>query len=79
MLVLAQFAEAFPAMLAGTTLSELFVRLKQDHEAHVLAGAELARAAEIPGTPVLIAGGVLVMGYGPDAWLKALDKRAVCR
>lgn len=79
MLVLAQFVEAFPAMLAGTTLSELFVRLKQDHEAHVLAGAELARAAEIPGTPVLIAGGTLVMGYGPDAWLKALGEAGVCK
>ncbi|ADU63596.1 MAG: hypothetical protein KUA35_16675 [Pseudodesulfovibrio sp.] len=79
MLVLAQFAEAFPAMLSGTTLPELFDRLKQDHEAHVLAGAELARTAEIPGTPVLIAGGVLVMGYGPDAWLKALGEAGVCK
>jgi hypothetical protein len=68
MLVLAQFAEAFPAMLADTTLPDLFVRLKQDHEAHVLAGA-----------PVLIAGGVLVMGYGPDAWLKALGQAGVCK
>ena len=40
---------------------------------------ELARAAEIPGTPVLIAGGVLVMGYGPDAWLKALGEAGVCK
>jgi hypothetical protein len=65
-------------MLEGTTLPELFVRLRRDHEAHVLAGAHLARAAAIPGTPVLIAGRTLVMGYGPDAWLEALGEARAC-
>jgi hypothetical protein len=78
MLVLAQFTAAFPHMLEGTTLPELFVRLRRDHEAHVLAGAELARAAAIPGTPVLVAGRTLVMGYGPDAWLEALGEATMC-
>jgi hypothetical protein len=78
MLILAQFTEAFPAMLKRTTLSDLFDRLKRDHEAHVLAEAALARAANVPGTPVLIAGPEVVIGYGPDEWLEAIGRKGVC-
>jgi hypothetical protein len=78
MLVLVQFTQAFPSLIEGTTLSDLFDRLKRDHEAHVLAGADLARAAAIPGTPVLIAGSNVVVGYGPDAWLEAIGKKQLC-
>ncbi|MFH1915621.1 MAG: hypothetical protein ABIK45_15260 [Pseudomonadota bacterium] len=78
MLILSQFTAAFPKMLEGTTLPELFVRLGNEHGPRVAAGAELARAAEIPGTPILIAGSTIVMGYGPDEWLKALGQAQVC-
>jgi len=76
--VLVQFVAAFPDMLDGTNLDELHTRLEKDHSRHVLKSAELARAAKMPGTPVLIAGQNVVVGYGPDAWLKALEKNAIC-
>lgn len=78
MLVLAQFTEAFPEMLGGVKIEELYVRLQKDHAAHVEESAMLARAASIPGTPVLVAGGKLLVGFGPGPWLDALDAKAVC-
>jgi len=78
MLVLAQFTAVFPEMLEGTTLSELFVRLGREHGPRVAAGAELARDAQLPGTPILIAGSTILMGYGPEAWIKALKEARAC-
>ncbi|MUM76372.1 hypothetical protein GKC30_01845 [Pseudodesulfovibrio sp. F-1] len=78
MLILAQFTAAFPDMLEGTTLPDLFLRLAKEHGPRVAAGAELARAAQLPGTPILIAGDTIVMGYGPEAWLEALAAKSVC-
>lgn len=78
-IMLAQFTSAFPDMLEGTNLSDLYDRLKADHEAHVIRGAELARAAELPGTPVLIAGKTVVVGYGPGKWLETLDENKICQ
>lgn len=78
MLILFQFTEAFPGLLQGTTLPELADRLKRDHEQHVLDGAALAYAAELPGTPTLVAGQTVLMGYGAGPWLKALDTERNC-
>jgi len=77
-IVLAQFVEAFPYMLEGTTMPELYVRLERYRKAHVLKSAELADAAHLPGTPILIAGKTMVVGYGPDAWFQALGKNEIC-
>ena len=78
MTVLAQFVAAFPYLMDGTTMPELFVRLQKECSAHVLKTAELSRAAKLPGTPILVAGRVIVIGYGPDTWIEALDKNQVC-
>jgi len=78
MLVLAQFTEAFPRLLDDVKLEELYVRLQKDHAAHVEESAMLAHAAELPGTPVLVAGEQLLLGFGPGPWLDALDAKALC-
>lgn len=78
MLVLAQFAEEFPELLDNTNLEELYVRMQRDHEAHVLESAAMSREAELPGTPTLIAGKSVLVGFGPAPWLDALDKKNVC-
>lgn len=78
MLVLLQFTEKFPELLDGTTIEELYVRLQKDHEAHVLESAALSRAAKIPGTPILVAGDEVLMGFGPGPWLDAMDAKKVC-
>ena len=78
MLVLAQFVAVFPHLLKDTTLPELFVRLQTERDPHLLEGAALARAADLPGTPVLIAGKRILMGYGPDSWVKALEMKEMC-
>ncbi|TDT92283.1 DsbA family protein [Pseudodesulfovibrio indicus] len=77
--VLMQFTEEFPSLLANTTLPKLFVKLGRTHRERVLKGASLAKAAGLPGTPVLLAGENIVMGYGPQHWLTALDKKAICK
>lgn len=79
MLVLVQFTKRFPELLEGTTLEDLYLRLQDAHETHVVMGAEMARDAELPGTPVLIAGQMVLMGYGPGPWLKALDAKKICK
>lgn len=78
MIVLLQFTEKFPALLDNTTLEELFVRLQKDHEEHVLESAHLARGANLPGTPILIAGDRVVLGFGPGPWLKTLEEAKMC-
>lgn len=77
--IFSQFVVAFPAMLDGTTPDALYARLEKDHSEHVLKSAMLAKAANMPGTPVLIAGQTVVVGYGPDAWLTALEKAGPCQ
>ena len=79
MIILSQFAEEFPYLIEGTTLPELSVRLERDHGAHVLKCAELARAAGLPGTPVLVAGRSVVIGYGPGHWIKVLERKETCQ
>ncbi|OIQ50995.1 hypothetical protein BerOc1_02940 [Pseudodesulfovibrio hydrargyri] len=79
MLVLAQFAKAFPELLEGTTMEELYVRLQKDHEPHVQESAMLARAAHLPGTPILVAGDKVVLGFGPSVWLKVLGEARMCK
>ncbi len=79
MLVLAQFTKEFPELLEGTTMEELFVRLQKEREPHVLESAMLARAAHLPGTPILVAGDKVVLGFGPDVWLKVLDEAKMCK
>ena len=79
MLVLMQFAEAFPHMAKGTTLPDLAVRLHKEHGPHTIKTVELARAAELPGTPVLIAGGTVLVGFGPGPWLDALKEKNMCK
>jgi len=79
MLVLAQFAEKFPELLDNTNLEELYVRMQRDHEAHVAESAMLARQADLPGTPTLIAGKTVLVGFGPGPWLKALEDMKVCQ
>ncbi|AMK12419.1 MAG: hypothetical protein AB7E51_01480 [Pseudodesulfovibrio sp.] len=78
MIVLVQFTQAFPDLLEGTSLEALFVRLQKDHEAHVLESAQMARAADLPGTPILAAGKRVVLGFGPGPWLKVLEEAEVC-
>ena len=77
--VLSQFIVFFPEMLNGPTLEELAERLEREHNPHVLKGAKLAEAADLPGTPILIAGQNVVMGYGPGKWMETLDKNEMCQ
>jgi len=79
MIVLLQFTQKFPEMLNGTSLPQLAIRLQKTHEAHVLASAELGNAAKLPGTPVLITGDSLVIGYGPDIWIDKIKRMAACK
>jgi hypothetical protein len=79
MLVLVQFTQVFPDLLEGTTMEELYVRFQSAHEAHVLESAMLARAAQLPGTPILVAGEHVVLGFGPGPWLKALEEKSICK
>ena len=79
MIVLIQFTDAFPWLLKGTTLPELYTRLEKEHGPHVLKSAELAKAVHFPGTPVLIAGSAIIVGYAPDPWLKAIKEAPVCK
>ncbi|WP_272700803.1 DsbA family protein [Desulfovibrio sp. Fe33] len=79
MIVLAQFTEAFPELLDGTTLDALYLRLQKDHEVHVLESAELSKAAHLPGTPILVAGDSVVLGFGPGVWLKVLEGAGMCK
>lgn len=78
--VLGQFLMSFPQLMkAGEdTLEATAARLQADHEPHVLKSAALADAVNMPGTPILIAGRSLVLGYGAGAWIKALDEKAIC-
>lgn len=79
MLILIQFVQQFPHLKGDATLEELYVRLQKDHEAQVLKEAKLARATGALGTPTLIAGENVLVGYGAGPWLKVLDEQAVCR
>jgi arsenate reductase-like glutaredoxin family protein len=79
MLVLAEFTQAFPELLKGTTIERLYVRLQKEREPHVLKSAQLARDAHLPGTPILVAGDKVVLGFGPEVWLKVLDEARMCR
>jgi arsenate reductase-like glutaredoxin family protein len=79
MLVLAEFTQAFPELLKGTTLEELYVRLQKEREPHVLESAQLARDAHLPGTPILVAGDKVVLGFGPEVWLKVLGDAQMCK
>lgn len=78
MIVLAQFTERFPGLLEGTDLAGLAVRLQKEHQAHVEESAMLGTALELPGTPVLVAGKRVLIGFGPGPWLEALDQKSVC-
>lgn len=78
-LILTQFLFQFPNMLKdGESVDQLAARLEKDHRAHVNETAELCRQAELPGTPVLLAGKYVLMGYGAGPWLKALQDRKLC-
>lgn len=78
--VLGQFLMSFPQLMkpGEDTLQATASRLKADHEAHVLKSAELATAAGLPGTPILVAGKHMVLGYGAGAWIGAMDKKGFC-
>ena len=78
MLVLAQFVEKFPELLDNTNLEELYVRMQRDHGEHVAESARMSRQVELPGTPTLIAGKAVLVGYGPAPWLGALDAKNIC-
>lgn len=78
MVVLFQFTEEFPELLDGTTIEKLYVRLHAEHEAHVLESAAMSKAINIPGTPTIVVGDVVLPGYGPGPWLDALDAKNVC-
>ncbi len=79
--VLGQFMMSFPQLMkpGEDTLEATAARLQKEHEPHINKGAELARIAELPGTPILIAGEDMVLGYGAGAWIKTLDKKAICK
>lgn len=79
MVILSQFLVFFPQMLEGTDVESLYTRLQKDHEDAVLETARLGREAELPGTPVLIAGEMILMGYGAGPWIQALEKKAICK
>ena len=78
MIMLLQFTNKFPWLVEGTTVPELFVRLQKDHEANVQKEVDLARAVHFPGTPILIVGGTVLVGYAPDPWLEAFKEAPVC-
>ncbi|SOB59865.1 conserved exported protein of unknown function [Pseudodesulfovibrio profundus] len=78
MVVLSQFLVFFPEMLEGTSMEELYLRLQNDHEAHVLETARLCEEAGLAGTPVLFAGKVVLVGYGAGPWIKALEEKQAC-
>lgn len=79
MLVLVQFTRAFPDLFSGAPIEELYVRLQKAHESHVLESVVLAREAHLPGTPILIAGDKVVLGFAPAVWLKVLKEAAMCK
>lgn len=79
MVVLSQFLMFFPQMLGEQSIEDVFIQLKKDHEPHVLKSAELAKAADIPGTPVLAAGEKVLIGYGAGPWIKAMEAKAFCK
>lgn len=79
MLVLKQFTERFPDLMEGTTLEELYIRLQTDREARTIESTQLGNAARLPGTPVLVAGDSVVIGFGPGPWLKTLEDAEVCK
>lgn len=79
-IVLTQFLFAFPDMLSeGESIESLYARLEKDNRQHVAKTAELCRAAELPGTPILLAGEYVLMGYGAGPWIQALEKQAICK
>ncbi|NDV20972.1 hypothetical protein GO013_16290 [Pseudodesulfovibrio sp. JC047] len=78
LMILMQFTEAFPHLLDGTTEAKLAVRLQKEHELHTMLTADLAKAADLPGTPILVAGKTVLVGFGPGPWLDALKALAVC-
>jgi arsenate reductase-like glutaredoxin family protein len=69
---------AFPDLLGDGSVETLYARLQKDHEAHVLQSAALANAAKLAGTPVLVAGKKLLVGYGANPWMQALEAKAYC-
>ena len=79
-LVLAQFCGALPEV-AGRNHPGRAVRAAalDAHETHVVMAAELARDADLPGTPCLVAGETVLMGFGPGPWLEALDAKKMCK
>jgi len=79
MVVLSQFMVFFPQMLGDLSIEELFIKLQKENEPHVLKSAELANAADLPGTPVLVAGEKILIGYGAGPWIKALEAKAICK
>ncbi len=76
--VLSQFLIVFPSMRGDLSIEALFSRLQKEHEPHVRKSAELANQADIPGTPVLVAGEKVLLGYGAAPWLEALKAKARC-
>ncbi len=79
MVVLSQFMVFFPQMLGDLSIEDLFIKLQKDNEPHVLKSAELANAADLPGTPVLVAGEKILIGYGAGPWIKAMEAKAICK
>ena len=77
-LILVQFVDEFPGMLEGRTIDVLYAHLQKTQEANVLVSASHGQAAGLPGTPILIAGKHVVMGYGPGEWLSAIEQNAMC-
>ncbi|BCS90065.1 DsbA family protein [Pseudodesulfovibrio sediminis] len=78
MLMLIQFTKAFPELVEGTTIEKLYEQLQLKHELHVLKSAQLAKDLHLPGTPVLVVGKRLIVGFGPEEWIKALKEKSVC-
>ncbi len=54
--VFSQFVMFFPDLLGLDSIENAMAQLQKKHEAHVLTSTALAKAAGIPGTPVLLAG-----------------------
>lgn len=77
-IILTQFLFTFPELLDGTSIEELSARLQKDHEADVLKSAATCRAVKLPGTPVLMAGKYVLVGYGAGPWIEALKKQRMC-
>jgi hypothetical protein len=79
-IVLTQFLFQFPQMIGeNETVDELSARLENNNAPHVSKTAELCRTAEIPGTPILIAGEYVLLGYGAGPWVKALKAKRFCK